>query len=106
MGKILHGASLVVNASTLGMTGAPSLEIDLSPIALNATVCDIVYRPLETGLLRQAREREFAAVDGLGMLLHQAVPGFQKWFGVRPEVTPALRKAVLAAIGVQESAPA
>jgi shikimate dehydrogenase len=85
------------------MTGAPPLVIDLSAIAANATVCDIVYRPLETSMLRQARERGLAAVDGLGMLFYQAVPGFEKWFGVRPEVTPGLRQAVLEAIAEQEN---
>lgn len=106
MAEALEGAQLVVNASTLGMAGAPPLEIDLSPVAKSATVCDIVYHPLETGLLRQAREKGLFAVDGLGMLLHQAVPGFERWFGARPQVTPRLRAAVLAAIKARENAPA
>jgi shikimate dehydrogenase len=100
--RALGGARLLVNCSTLGMAGAPPLQIDLAVVAANATVCDIVYHPLETGLLRQARERGLAAVDGLGMLLHQAVPAFEKWFGVRPEVTPGLRLAVLEAIAERE----
>jgi shikimate dehydrogenase len=68
-----------------------------------ATVCDIVYNPLDTELLREARLKGLRTVDGLGMLLHQAAPGFEKWFGVRPEVTPQLREAVLAALHTRES---
>ncbi len=101
--RVLQGAALIVNASTLGMKGAPPLDIDLSHTAPEATVCDIVYSPLETELLGQARERGLRAVDGLGMLLHQAVPGFEIWFGVRPQVTPELRKAVLATITERDS---
>jgi shikimate dehydrogenase len=104
--RALDGAQLLVNCSTLGMAGAPPLDIDLATIAGNAAVCDIVYHPLETGLLRQARERGLTAVDGLGMLLHQAVPGFEKWFGVRPEVTSGLRKAALEAIAERENSSA
>ncbi len=70
---------------------------------VDAVVCDIVYNPLETELLREARLKGLRAVDGLGMLLHQAAPGFEKWFGVRPDVTPALREAVLAALDARES---
>ncbi len=99
----LEGVKLAVNASALGMAGAPGLQIDLSAIGRHATVCDIVYHPLETSLLRQAREKGHMAVDGLGMLLHQAVPGFERWFGIRPQVTPELREAVLAAIYARES---
>jgi shikimate dehydrogenase len=103
-GQALEAAQLVVNASTLGMEGAAPLEVDLSAIGLNATVCDIVYHPLETNLLKQARQRGWTPVDGLGMLLHQAVPGFEKWFGVRPTVTPGLREQVLAAVRSLKSA--
>ena len=85
------------------MAGAPPLDIDLSAIGLNATICDIVYHPLETSLLRQAKEGGWTAVDGLGMLLHQAVPGFEKWFGVRPTVSPGLRERVLAAVMAREN---
>ncbi len=105
LGSALAGAHLVVNASTLGMKGAPPLDIDLSKAAPDATVCDIVYSPLETRLLKQARDRGMKAVDGLGMLLHQAVPGFEIWFGARPEVTAELRDVVLGAIAARESAP-
>ena len=93
--KALAGAALLVNTTTLGMTGQPPLEIDLAPLPREAAVGDIVYAPLETPLLAAARARGHATVDGLGMLLHQAVPGFEAWFGRRPEVTPALRAFVL-----------
>jgi shikimate dehydrogenase len=106
LGHALDRARFVVNASTLGMKGAPALDIDLSPAARDATVCDIVYSPLETGLLAEARRLGLAAVDGLGMLLHQAAPGFEAWFGVRPEVTAELRETVLAAIAARETAQA
>lgn len=99
-----EGVTLAVNTSSLGMAGSPPLCADLSNLASGAVVCDIVYHPLETGLLKQARERGLSAVDGLGMLLHQAVPGFEKWFGMRPTVTPALRAAVLAAIDARNKA--
>lgn len=104
--RVLANAGLVVNTSTLGMKGAPPLSIDLSPVASNATVCDIVYAPLETELLAEARRRGLEAVDGLGMLLHQAVPGFEIWFGSRPEVTARLREAVLDAIAARDKGSA
>ena len=78
------------------MTGQPALEIDLARCRDDAIVSDIVYTPLETSLLAQARVRGLLAVDGLGMLLHQAVPGFVRWFGVTPRVTQALRAHVCA----------
>ena len=86
---------MLVNSTTLGMTGQPSLDIDLDALPPSAIVNDIVYAPLETELLRRARARGNPAVDGLGMLLHQARPGFEAWFGVAPEVTDALRDFVL-----------
>ena len=92
----LAGATLLVNATTLGMTGQPPLALALAPLDQAASVLDLVYAPLETELLRAARARGLTAVDGLGMLLHQARPGFAAWFGVDPEVTPELRAAVLA----------
>lgn len=89
---ILVGESdLIVNTTSLGMRGQPPLEIDLSALRPGTIVDDIVYVPLETPLLAQARRRGGVPVDGLGMLLHQAVPGFERWFGVRPQVTDALR---------------
>ena len=81
------------------MTGKPPLDIDLAALPNDAVVADIVYSPLETQLLAAARARGNRAVDGLGMLLHQAVPGFERWFGVRPEVTPELRAHVAASLG-------
>lgn len=93
---LLPSADLLVNTTSLGMKGQPPLEIDLDTLKSGAAVCDIVYVPLETGLLRQARERGHPVVDGLGMLLHQAVPGFARWFGVRPAVTPELRAHIVA----------
>lgn len=78
----LEGADLVVNTTTLGMSGQPQLDIDLAPLGADAVVYDIVYAPLKTALLKQARDRNLHAVDGLGMLLWQAAPGFARWFGV------------------------
>ena len=95
----LAGASLLVNTTSLGMTGQPPLEVDLAPLPAEALVTDIVYSPLETGLLAAARARGHVVVDGLGMLLHQARPGFRAWFGIDPEVTDALRATVLAGLG-------
>lgn len=84
-------ADLVVNTTSLGMAGQPGLEIGLSALKRGAIVDDIVYVPLETDLLRAARAHGATPVDGLGMLLHQAVPGFERWFGIRPMITAALR---------------
>jgi shikimate dehydrogenase len=92
----LEGAALLVNATTLGMAGHAPLDLALDRLAPEALVNDIVYAPLETGLLRAAKARGNATIDGLGMLLHQARPGFRAWFGVDPEVTAELRDAVLA----------
>jgi shikimate dehydrogenase len=92
--SLLAGARVLVNTTTLGMDGQPPLKIDLAPLTKDAVVNDIVYVPSVTGLIAGARARKLRAVGGLGMLLHQAVPGFEHWFGRRPEVTPALRAAV------------
>ncbi len=90
---LLGGAGLLVNTTTLGMVGQPPLELNLRcPASL--VVADLVYDPLETPLLKMARERGLRAADGLGMLLQQAVRGFELWFGVRPVVTPELRALV------------
>ena len=94
-GSALEGANLLVNTTSLGMTGQPPLAIDLAPLPKQALVHDIVYAPLLTGLLEAARARGNPTVDGLGMLLHQAVPGFAAWFGTTPEVTAELRSFVL-----------
>ena len=102
---LLGGAGLLVNTTTLGMVGQPPLEINLRcPASL--VVADLVYAPLETGLLKLARERGLRTADGLGMLLHQAVRGFERWFGVRPEVTPELRALVEADLGATPPAAA
>ena len=81
------------------MTGKDALDLDLSLLPTSAVVNDIVYAPLQTPLLMQAQARGNTVVDGLGMLLHQAVPAFEAWFGVRPQVTQALREHVLAGAG-------
>jgi len=85
---ILTSTDLIINTTSLGMTGQPPLELDLSAVPGHATVVDIVYTPLKTRLLLEAENHGLVAVDGLGMLLHQAVRGFELWFGTRPEVTP------------------
>ena len=91
LAALMPGAGLLVNTTALGMQGKPPLEIDLAPLGPDAIVHDIVYAPLQTQLLQAARARGLRSVDGLGMLLHQAVPGFAHWFGVTPKVTPELR---------------
>lgn len=95
---LLVGADLLVNTTSLGMVGQPALEIDLRPLGKRAIVADIVYIPLQTPLLAAAKARGLRAVEGLGMLLHQAAPGFERWFGVRPQVTPQLRALIEADI--------
>lgn len=94
----LAEAALLVNTTSLGMQGQPPLALDLAPLPPRAVVADIVYVPLETPLLAQARARGLAAVPGLGMLLHQARPGFEAWFGVAPAVDAALHDFVAADI--------
>jgi shikimate dehydrogenase len=91
-------ADLIVNSTALGMHGKPPLDLDLSRLKPGTIVYDIVYVPLETRLLAEARQRGAIPVDGLGMLLHQAVPGFARWFGVTPEVTTELRAPIEADI--------
>lgn len=87
----LSRANLFVNTTSLGMTGQPALGVDVGPMPQDGVVVDIVYRPLETPLLARAKARGLKVVDGLGMLLHQARPGFAAWFGVEPKVSPQLR---------------
>jgi shikimate dehydrogenase len=94
----LAGARLLVNTTSQGMVGQPPLEIDLSALPSSAVVCDIVYAPLETPLLAGARRAGLVAVDGLGMLIHQARPAFRDWFGVMPDATPALRNLIAATL--------
>ncbi len=91
----LNGASLLVNTTSLGMEGKPVLELDLSALPVSALVSDIVYAPLETELLKSAKARGNRAISGIGMLLHQACPGFKAWQGVSPEVTQDLQDLVL-----------
>ena len=94
IGGLLPRAGLLVNTTSLGMHGQPALELDVGLLPPNAVVTDLVYVPLETPLLAAARARGLRTADGLGMLLHQAVRGFELWFGPRPEVTPELRALV------------
>lgn len=94
-GNVMEDAATVVNTTSLGMVGKPELRVPLDGLRPTTLVTDIVYTPLETKLLKTAREIGCPTVDGLGMLLHQAVPGFERWFNKRPEVDDALRAAVL-----------
>jgi shikimate dehydrogenase len=100
VGELLADAGLLVNTTALGMHGDATLSTDPGRLPDHAIVTDIVYVPLETPLLAAARARGLKTVDGLGMLLHQAVPGFERWFGRKPEVTPELRRMIVADIEV------
>ena len=95
-GNMLEGAATVVNATSMGMDGKPALRLPLDALSPDALVTDLVYTPLDTPFLVAARAQGCRTVDGLGMLLHQAAPGFERWFGTRPEVDDDLRRAVLA----------
>lgn len=95
--EAMRDAALLVNATTMGMHGQPPLHLNIDAMPESAVVADIVYAPLETPLLAAARRAKRTAVDGLGMLLHQAAPGFEAWFGRAPEVDESLRQAVLEA---------
>lgn len=95
-GNMLEGAVTVVNASSMGMQGKPALRVPLEALAPGTLVTDLVYTPLMTPFLQDAQARGCEIVDGLGMLLHQAAPGFERWFGQRPQIDEALRAAVLA----------
>lgn len=94
-GNMLEGAKTIVNATSLGMVGKPEMRIPLDGMSKDAVVTDLVYVPLETPLLAHAKSIGCQTVDGLGMLLYQAAPGFERWFGIRPEVDETLRQAVL-----------
>ena len=94
-GNMIDGAATLVNATSLGMEGKQPLRIPLEALSPATLVTDLVYTPLETHLLAEARARGCTTVDGLGMLLHQAAPGFERWFGQRPEVDQAARDAAL-----------
>lgn len=93
---LLAKTDLLINTTSLGMKGQPPLDLDLGVLPDHAIVTDIVYAPLVTPLLERAGARGLTTVDGLGMLLHQAVPGFERWFGVRPAVTPDLHALIVA----------
>jgi shikimate dehydrogenase len=96
--RALRDAGILVNTTSLGMDGQPGLDLDLGGLPPEGVVVDIVYVPLETGLLAAARARGHVAVEGLGMLLHQGRPGFEAWFGAPVQVTPGLRAAMLATL--------
>ncbi|MBZ9885326.1 shikimate dehydrogenase [Mesorhizobium sp. CA10] len=98
LSELLADAGLLINTTSLGMHGDATLSADPAGLPDHAIVTDIVYVPLETSLLAAARARGLKTVDGLGMLLHQAVPGFERWFGRKPEVTPELRRMIVADI--------
>jgi len=94
-GNMIEGAATVVNSSSLGMEGKPEMRVPLDGFEKDAVVSDLIYTPLETKFLQAARERGCRVVDGLGMLLFQAAPGFERWFGQKPEVDEDLRQAAL-----------
>ncbi len=94
-GNMLDGAATVVNTSSLGMEGKPEFRIPLDALSSSAVVTDLVYSPLRTHFLEEAAAMGCVTVDGLGMLLHQAAPAFERWFGIRPEVDDATRAAIL-----------
>ncbi len=96
-GNMMDGATTVVNTTSLGMVGKPEFRIPLDDLSPNAVVTDLVYTPLDTPFLIKAREMGCTTVDGLGMLLYQAVPAFERWFGTRPVVDETLRNAILSA---------
>ena len=96
--RAFEGAGLLVNTTSLGMIGKPVLEVDLASLPRTAAVADIVYNPLQTALLKAASDRGHRTMDGLGMLMHQAVPAFGAWFGTTPLVTPELRAELVKAL--------
>ena len=91
----LSDASTVINATSLGMDGYAELPIPLNGLKKNTLVTDIVYTPLKTSFLEHATKRGCRTVDGLGMLIHQAIPGFERWFGVKPDVSENLRELLI-----------
>ena len=99
----LKGCGLLVNTTSLGMEGQPSLEQEIQNLNSDALVADIVYTPLKTAFLAKARQRGNPVVGGLGMLLHQAVRGFELWFGVKPEVTAELYELIAADVQKAQS---
>ena len=99
--RALDWADLLVNATSLGMESKEPLEISLDMLPKHAVVTDIVYTPLQTPLLKDAKGRGYLVVDGLGMLMHQAVPAFRVWYGIKPEILPELRPHLIKAQGVK-----
>ena len=99
--NLATNAAIVINTSSIGMGGTSFDNIDLKKLPKTAIVCDIVYTPLVTPLLQDAKDLGLIAVDGLGMLLHQAAPGFEAWFGLKPEITPELRSFILKTLKVR-----
>ncbi|TNE64168.1 MAG: shikimate dehydrogenase [Rhodobacteraceae bacterium] len=95
-GDMMQGAATVVNTTSLGMKGQPELKVPLNLLSSDAVVTDIVYTPLRTAFLEEAARKGCQTVDGLGMLLYQAAPGFERWFGQRPEVDEDTRNFILA----------
>ncbi|OED49473.1 shikimate dehydrogenase [Rhodobacteraceae bacterium (ex Bugula neritina AB1)] len=95
-GNAIEDGALIVNTTSLGMVGKPRLRVPLDGLRPDVVVTDLIYAPLKTDLLQTAEDAGCTVVDGLGMLLHQAVPGFERWFGLRPEVDAGTREAVLA----------
>ncbi len=93
--EVMEDGATIVNTTSLGMTGNPDLKVSLDGLQAGSLVTDLVYTPLRTPFLEEAAQRGCVTVDGLGMLLHQATPGFERWFGPRPEVTDALRQVIL-----------
>jgi shikimate dehydrogenase len=106
LNDLLGEAALLVNTTTLGMAGQPELEADVGRLPSHAIVADLVYVPLVTPLIKKAKARGLRTADGLGMLLHQAVRGFELWFGRKPEVTAELRALAEADLGPSAAAPA
>jgi len=100
--RVAGDAALLVNSTSAGMANNPPLTIDLAVLPASAAVCDIVYNPLETKLLKDAAARGLKTIDGLGMLMHQAVPSFEAFFGVKPQVTPALRAALVKVLSARQ----
>ncbi|HWC63982.1 MAG TPA: hypothetical protein VG501_10195, partial [Rhizomicrobium sp.] len=96
--SVAGAAALLLNTTSAGMAGNEALALDLPALPVAAAVCDIVYNPLETELLKEAAARGHKVIDGLGMLMLQAVPSFEAFFGVRPEVTPGLRAVLTKAL--------
>ena len=95
IGRVISNVATLVNATSLGMVGKPKLLLDLEELSRKTLVSDLVYTPLETDLLRVAKKKGCRTVDGLGMLINQAVPGFSRWFGITPSVDQTTRDIIM-----------